>query len=135
MTAQAAANEHARPEGLDQEFALSAPPAKVWRALTEPALVTRWLLPAASVAVRCEPLDAEPGRRVSYRWRDGALDSVVTFSIAPDGAGGTRLRVLHTAAPAVAMRGVSCALALNAGRRPVRLLAANANRLVVRRAA
>lgn len=127
------------PEALEQGFELEAAPAQVWRALTEADLLARWLLPAGEAGrnraapgnICCEPLDAEPGVRVSYRWRDGALDSVVTFSIAAMEAGGTRLRITQTRmlAPA-SLQGVAGILRF--GRRPaatpLRLRAANLNR-------
>ena len=96
-------------KNLHQNYDLSEPPEKVWRALTEPALVERWLIPnsAATGGERpgfrgdggrlvCTLIDAEPGRRVSYAWREGTLDSVVTFSVAANDAGGTRLTVVHS---------------------------------------
>lgn len=86
------------PPAVDLEVDLDAPPAKVWRALTERQALDRWLLPDAtgeSGPSRCERIDAEPGRRVSYGLRDGERDSIVTFSISRNAAGGTRLRIVH----------------------------------------
>lgn len=95
-------------QNLHQDYDLAAPPEKVWRALTEPALVERWLMPDAAATggerpgftgdggkLGCTLIEAEPGRRVSYAWREGPLDSVVTFSIAAAN-GGTRLTVVHS---------------------------------------
>lgn len=70
---------------------LEAPPAKVWRALTEPELVAQWLLPLAvpgdlrpevgerfgfapdpangNDPIDCEVLAAEPHRLLRYSWR------------------------------------------------------------------
>jgi len=106
----------ATPESSDSlifECDFEEPPEKVWRALTEPRLLERWLTadrvprtdteerPAASYEV----LNAVPHRLVRYRWRDkesGADDlggrevqSVVTFELAPRPAGGTHLRLTH----------------------------------------
>ena len=97
---------------LSMEFELKHPPEKVWRALTDPALLSEWLLPAigfrpeagASFAlktqpqpgwdgvVRCRVLESEPPRKLSYTWTVGDmfLDTVVTFTLAATPAG-TRL--------------------------------------------
>ena len=42
------------------EFELRHPPAKVWRALTEPALLSEWLLPVTGFAL-------EPGAEFTFR--------------------------------------------------------------------
>lgn len=95
---------------------LAHPPAKVWRALTDPELAAQWLLPAAGLeprpgatftlqappqpgwdgVVRCRVLDAQAERRLTYTWTvgDGALDTVVTFTLTPT-ASGTRLSIEH----------------------------------------
>lgn len=129
-------------KNLHQNYDLSEPPEKVWRALTEPALVERWLMPnsAATGGERpgfrgdggrlvCTLIDAEPGRRVSYAWREGALDSVVTFSVAANDAGGTRLTVVHSGparASATAMLGApGCRIALRPSGAPKNRHAAN----------
>ena len=95
------------------------PPEKVWRALTDPALLAEWLLPAVGFApepgaaftlqapaypgwdgtVECRVLAVEPHRTLRYTWRvpfaDAALDTVVTFTLTPT-ASGTRLSVVQT---------------------------------------
>lgn len=126
---------------LHQHYDLSEPPEKVWRALTEPALVQRWLMPDAAATCGARPgftgdggklgctlIDAEPGRRVSYAWREGALESVVTFSVAAT-TGGTRLTVVHTGparAADTAMLGASgCRIALRPTGAPNHRHAAN----------
>jgi uncharacterized protein YndB with AHSA1/START domain len=86
-------------ELLSLEFALADPPEKVWRALTEPDIVARWIEPHAERAGGCRYalLDAETGKRVSYRWSDGdSPETVVTFSISTDAVGGTHLKILHS---------------------------------------
>jgi uncharacterized protein YndB with AHSA1/START domain len=105
------------------ETDLDAPPHAVWRALTEPALVARWLAandispePGARFTVRpdgplgeapvdCEVVEAEPHRLLSYRWRAGrgdtVLDTVVTWVLDPTPDGGTRLRLVHDGFPIV----------------------------------
>ena len=97
------------------ELDLKHPPQKVWRALTEPALLAQWLLPV--VGFKLEPgaaftLTAQPqpgwdgivnGRvaeiqehsKLSYAWVVGELDTVVTFTLAPTETG-TRLTVLQS---------------------------------------
>lgn len=124
---------------LSQDFDLADTPDKVWRALTEPAIVARWIVPdGAKGRDMAKPdydlLDKEPGRRVSYRWREGdALDSVVTFSIVANAVGGTRLTIVHSdLSAAVAMSGpLSCRFGFAARRH---LSAANQH-LVIARAA
>jgi uncharacterized protein YndB with AHSA1/START domain len=57
--------------------------------------------------IDCEVLEAEPHRRLSYRWRaDGqggqaALDTVVTWILDATPDGGTRLRLVHEGFPIV----------------------------------
>jgi uncharacterized protein YndB with AHSA1/START domain len=93
-------------------------PAKVWRALTDPALMAQWLMktdmPAEAgkaFTFRAEPmpnwdgivhseiLELEPQRRLRYTWKGGPaaiqLDTVVTWSLVPV-AGGTRLELEHS---------------------------------------
>jgi uncharacterized protein YndB with AHSA1/START domain len=103
--------------------ALDAPPDLVWRALTEPALVARWLgandvearigrrftlaPTAGKPPVDCEVIEVERDRLLSYRWREGgegaaaALDTVVTWVLDPAPDGGTRLRLVHDGFPIV----------------------------------
>lgn len=102
---------------LSFEFDLEHPPAKVWRALTEPALLAEWLLPVLDLkveagaafrfktqaypgwdgTVNCRMLEIEPERKLSYTWvvGDMEIDTVVTFTLAPT-ASGTRLSLLQT---------------------------------------
>ena len=94
-------------------------PAKVWRALTTPALMEKWLMkndfepvvghrfsmqgiPVPAVGftglVDSEVLIVEPEKRLSISWRDGgngnALRSTVTWTLVPEGTG-TRLFLRH----------------------------------------
>jgi uncharacterized protein YndB with AHSA1/START domain len=102
------------------ECDLPEPPEKVWRALTEPELVAEWLTSdedaqeERGARVECEVIEAQPNRLVRYSWRDAGesgdaddvLDSIVTFELARTAAGGTHLRIIHTAfeqTPALAM--------------------------------
>jgi uncharacterized protein YndB with AHSA1/START domain len=94
-------------EALSFEVELDAPPAQVWRALTVPDYLARWLTgppdePANDAEGARPPLsirliESEPGRSVRYAWREEAdpLDSVVTFRIRPNDAGGATLIVVH----------------------------------------
>ena len=95
-------------------------PAKVWRALTDPDLIARWLMPndfklqaghrfaIDSDPIRqcglggtglCEVLAFDEGRVLRIAWRAASenmsgLDSTVTFTVAPEGAG-IRLLIEH----------------------------------------
>lgn len=90
-------------------FELDHPPEKVWRALTEPQLLARWLmqtdlvpvvgqhfqfkrdpLPHWDGTVNCEILEIEELRTISYTWRALGLDTVVTWTLERTSTG-TRL--------------------------------------------
>jgi uncharacterized protein YndB with AHSA1/START domain len=90
-------------EAITFEFELDHPPGKVWRALTEPELLTQWLLPVSEFElepgaaftfqappqpewdgqVKCQLVEIEEGRKLSYRWLVGEMDieTVVTFTL------------------------------------------------------
>ncbi len=99
-------------------YDLPSPPAKVWRALTEPALLARWLMendlvpivghrftfrappmPNWNGVVECEVTAVEPERLLRYTWIGGSaatrLDSVVTWRLSPTATGGTHLELEH----------------------------------------
>lgn len=83
-------------EELRFEAEFDAPPEKVWRAVTEPALRDHWL-PDGELADP-EPIAERPGEEVSYRMRDDEppfLESLVTFKLQPNGEGGTRFTITH----------------------------------------
>jgi len=102
-------------ETISFEFDLPHPPEKVWRALTDPALLAEWLLPVFDLKlepgaaflfktqpmpgwdgiVHCRLLEAEAPRKLSYTWVVGDMDTVVTFTLAPT-ASGTRLSLVHS---------------------------------------
>ncbi|MGE0008097.1 MAG: SRPBCC domain-containing protein [Parvibaculaceae bacterium] len=74
-------------------------PGKVWRALVEPELAGRWLVPED---VDCRIIEAEPERLLRCAWSSGEhdalgnrLDTVVTFELSPTRTGGTHLRIVH----------------------------------------
>lgn len=78
------------------DYELDAPPEKVWRALSIPALREQWL-PDGALADP-EPLAATPGVEVRYRMRETlppCLESLVTFQLSPTADGGTRLTIIH----------------------------------------
>lgn len=94
-------------ESLSFEFDLPHPPEKVWRALTDPALLTEWLLPIVDLelepgaeftfqappqpgwdgTVNCRYLEIEDRRKLSWTWVVGDIDTVVTFTLTPTGSG------------------------------------------------
>lgn len=106
------------------EVRLDEPPRLVWRALTEPELLARWLGEgnfaaeigrrfslrpggaAGDSAIDGEVVAAEAERLLSYRWRaeaegQAALDTTVTWILEPTAEGGTRLRLVHDGFPIV----------------------------------
>lgn len=82
------------------------PPEKIWRALTQPALIEAWLMKndfAPDVgrqftlrgdwgSVDCKVLAVEPNRRLAYSWDAMGLESTVTWTLTPSGTG-THLRM------------------------------------------
>lgn len=86
----------ARTKDLVQDYDLDAPPEKVWRAISIPALRDSWL-PKGDLA-DAAPISSKPGEEVRYRMRDDEppfLESIVTFQLSPNAVGGTRLRIIH----------------------------------------
>jgi uncharacterized protein YndB with AHSA1/START domain len=103
-------------ESVSFDFDLPHPPEKVWRALTEPALLAEWLLPVFGLelepgaefmfktqpyppqwdgVVNCRFIEIEPNRKLSYAWTVPFLDTVVTFTLTPTDSG-TRLSLLQS---------------------------------------
>jgi uncharacterized protein YndB with AHSA1/START domain len=100
-------------------------PEKVWKALTTPALMARWIhmepqgldpvvgnrftyqtTPAGEWdgIIRCEVLEAIPNARFVYSWKGGdaanqgygsLLDTIATFTLTAED-GGTRLKIVHS---------------------------------------
>lgn len=82
------------------ECALDAPPETVWRALTIPEYLKRWLRPEREIDLAV--VTAEENVSLTYRWREagqgavvGVEDSLVTFELTPTGEGGTWFRLTH----------------------------------------
>ena len=96
------ANEAGEADQIDTalvlEYELDAPPEKVWRAVTIPALRERWL-PDCDLS-GAEPESSVTGEEVRYRLRDAEppfRESRVTFRIEPNEAGGTRFHIIQEA--------------------------------------
>jgi len=94
---------------VEREF--PHPPEKVWRALTESSLIEQWLMkndfqpvtghaftlraepvPGWNGIIECQVLAADPSKTLSYTWGTLGHGTVVTFTLAPVGAG-THLRM------------------------------------------
>jgi uncharacterized protein YndB with AHSA1/START domain len=102
-------------DSISFEYDLPHAPEKVWRALTDPALLAEWLLPVVGFrlepgaafelktqaypgwdgTVSCQMLEIELYRKLSYTWRVPFLDTVVTFTLTPT-ASGTRLSIVQS---------------------------------------
>src|SRR4051812_22153709 len=97
---------------------LGAPPAAVYRALTEPADLCVWLAEAAHVSIpderyefwgrytpggdraRQRLLSAERDRLLQFSWELEGEDTLAEISLQPDGPGKTVLRLSQTGVPA-----------------------------------
>lgn len=103
---------------IEVDAFLPHPPALVWRALTEPDLLARWLmpndfrpqvghrftfhrdLPGIASTVFCEVLELSPQRSLTISWRgrrtaeDEEIDTQVTWRLVSEGRG-TRLFIRH----------------------------------------
>jgi uncharacterized protein YndB with AHSA1/START domain len=102
-------------ESISFDFDLHHGPEKVWRALTDPVLLAEWLLPVVDLElergaaftfkaqpqpgwdglVNCRFVEIEAHRKLSYTWRVGDIDTVVTFALTPT-ASGTRLSLVQS---------------------------------------
>jgi len=107
--------DRSQSESISFEFELRHPPAKVWRALTDPVLLAEWLLPVLDLElepgtaftfktqpqpgwdgiVNCRFLEIEAHRKLSWRWVVGDIDTVVTFTLTPT-ASGTHLSLVQS---------------------------------------
>ena len=107
--------EQSQTYSLTLDFDLHHAPEKVWRALTDPALLAEWLLPVIGFkleagaefmfktqaypgwdgTVSCRMLEIEPNRKLSYTWTVPFLETVATFTLTPS-ALGTRLSIVQS---------------------------------------
>ena len=107
--------ERLQTEALAFELDLNHAPEKVWRALTDPALLAEWLLPVIGFKldggasftfqappqpgwdgmVNCRMLEIEPHRKLTYTWVVGDIDTIVTFTLTPT-TSGTRLQLVQS---------------------------------------
>jgi uncharacterized protein YndB with AHSA1/START domain len=97
---------------IEREYPHS--PDQVWRVLTEPELLARWLMnndfkpvvghtftfrsdpqPGWDGITNCEVIEVEHARRLRYTWVGGPLNTEVAFTLSPTTAG-TRLRLEHS---------------------------------------
>ena len=128
------------------------PPERVWKALTDAKALARWFLPGdfeprmgfrfqfemGRRRVRGEVIAADRERRLAYTWRAGdEPETVVTWTMEPTDAGGTRVHLEHTEAAGmtmsaggagwswghIALRALPRILAAGAGRRGMRVCA------------
>ncbi|HTC15482.1 MAG TPA: SRPBCC domain-containing protein [Steroidobacteraceae bacterium] len=96
------------------EKELPHPPEKVWRALTQGALIKEWLMdsdfkpvvghrfsfrstpmPNWNGVIDSEVLVVEPNQKLSYSWGSLGLKSVVVWTLVSSGSG-TLLRMEHS---------------------------------------
>jgi uncharacterized protein YndB with AHSA1/START domain len=102
-------------ESIAFEFDLKHSPKKVWRALTDPTLLTEWLLPVVGFKlepgaafsfhappqpgwdghVSCQLVAIEEQHKLSYTWRVADMDTVVTFTVTATESG-TRLSLVQS---------------------------------------
>lgn len=94
---------------IDVDEFLPHPVEKVWEALTNADRLADWLMPNDFVpepghrftldtgpwgTTECEVLEIQPRRLVRFSWRNGPLDTEVSWRLEPEGTG-TRLFLQH----------------------------------------
>jgi uncharacterized protein YndB with AHSA1/START domain len=107
--------EPSQTQAIAFEFDLPHAPQKVWRALTDPVLLAKWLLPVINFnlepgaaftfkapsqpgwdgIVNCRLREIEANRTLCWTWVVGDIDTVVTFTLTPT-VGGTLLSVVQS---------------------------------------
>lgn len=99
-------------------------PETIWKALTDGALIARWLMPPTGFApvegnrftfqtklagawdgtIRCQVLEVIPNQRLVYAWKGGhegnvgygaPLETIVTWTLS-QAENGTRVRLVHS---------------------------------------
>jgi uncharacterized protein YndB with AHSA1/START domain len=89
-------------------------PEKIWRALTQPALIAEWLMkndfqpvvghkfklradpvPQWDGIIDCEVLIVEPSRKLSYSWSTMGMETLVVWTLVATQTG-TLLRMEHS---------------------------------------
>lgn len=114
------------------------PPELVWEALTNPEDIAQWLMendfkpevgheftlrtdpaPGFDGIVRCKVLEVDPLRRLSYTWKGGPIDTVLTFELerVEGSEAGTVLHV--TQSGFTGFKAVLVSLILGAGSRKI----------------
>jgi uncharacterized protein YndB with AHSA1/START domain len=107
-------NEAAASRSLIIEREMPHPPEKIWRALTQGALIQEWLMnndfqpvvghrfsfrstpvPGWDGVINSEVLVIEPNSKLSYSWGTMGTMSMVTWTLTPT-KGGTHLRMEQT---------------------------------------
>jgi len=102
------------PRTLVIEKEMSHPPEKIWRALTQGALIKEWLMdndfqpvvghkfnfrstpnPHWDGIIQSEVLVVEPNQKLSYTWSSLGLVTVVVWTLTATG-GGTNVRMEQT---------------------------------------
>ena len=103
--------------GIRREVVYPHPPERVWRALTDPAILATWLMesdieprvghrftfrtkpgPGFDGIVHCEVLEAIAPSRLVYTWASGKMrehPTTVSWTLHPD-TNGTRLVLRHS---------------------------------------
>ncbi|MBX3128257.1 MAG: SRPBCC domain-containing protein [Polyangiaceae bacterium] len=107
--------DRSQTDSISFEFDLQHSPEKVWRALTDPVLLSEWLLPVVELelepgaaftftappqpgwdgVVNCQLREIEPHSKLSWAWVVGELDTVVTFTLTPT-TSGTHLSLVQS---------------------------------------
>jgi uncharacterized protein YndB with AHSA1/START domain len=77
---------------IEAQATMQAEPERVFRALTDPAELERWLGDGATAAR--DHVALEPERRLEFHWQLGGRDTVVAIELAADGPS-TRVFVEH----------------------------------------
>jgi uncharacterized protein YndB with AHSA1/START domain len=99
---------------IEVDLFVAHPPTMVWRALPDPAMLARWLMPNDFVPVlghrftfrtdpvpgfdgivACQVLEVDVETKLKISWANSAgLDTTVTWTLAPEGRG-TRILLVH----------------------------------------